>query len=305
MKKSKANDFDDYAKREKPNRRKKRSSKAADLSDAFYVDADKWQQVEQNIEQGFYARVVEVHKRYSFISPESELGKIATRDVWLATVARKFLQAERSERNFVCVGDRVFCCPADENSPVVSEELPHCSIELALKRKNSISRVDPRLADRRHVLASNIDQLVIVASYLNPTVKWGLIDRYIVLAESEGIVPSIILNKKDLLDEVEKERFKEECLNYADYYEKIGYRVLRLQAENKDTIGAKSLNQLEEMFSDRISLISGHSGVGKSSIVNLLGPEITQDVETDGIFYKGRHTTTYASLIKLKKGGIL
>ena len=145
--------------------------------------------------------------------------------------------------------------------------------------------------------------LVIVASLIDPKVKWGLIDRYLTLAESEGLNAVIVLTKKDLLDDPSVEDYKEECLEYVKIYQDIGYEVHMVQANVEADSGHESIETIRNIFRDKICLVSGHSGVGKSSLVNLLEPEIEQEVEEDEIFYKGRHTTTYSSLIKLGAGG--
>lgn len=303
VKKIRSNDYENMSKYDKQRHYRKSSQvgKSKELDEAFVLNEDEWN--DKVSDDYFKARVVEVHKRYQFVSPENDDGEIDTRDVWLATVAKKFLQSTRKDRNFVTVGDIVLCKKSTEQLPQVSEDLPQCTIENLKERKSVISRLDPMTQERRHVLASNLDQLVIVASYLHPTVKWGLIDRYLVLAESEHLSATIILNKRDLLEDHEKKSFVEECDKYLNLYRDLGYEVLDFQA-NLDGDGKKNnLKKLVEVFSGKVSLVSGHSGVGKSSLVNLMKPEIKQDVESDSIFYKGRHTTTYASLIKLGTGG--
>jgi ribosome biogenesis GTPase len=302
MRRRKNDDYDDLLKHDKLRKPKKgKSSKSAELETSFWIDEEKFKA--ESTAGCFAARVVEVHKKYSFISPDHESGQIDTRDVWIGTVARKYLQAERSERNFVAVGDRVICRQITLEISENPDDLPQCTIEHALVRKSAVSRLDPMTGDRVHVLASNVDQLIIVASFLNPSVKWGLIDRYLVLAEEQRLPAIIILNKADLLHECKKEKFIEECAQMVAIYRSIGYPVYQFTAEDKKTMGRQGISQLKEIFQDKISLLSGHSGVGKSSLINLLRPEIEQDVEKDDILYKGRHTTTYASLIKLGTGG--
>ena len=247
----------------------------------------------------FLARVVEVHKGYSFVSPEPKTGLIKTQDVWLAQVARKYLQTERLERNLLVVGDRVLCLKAEEKSSSKSQELPACVVEFRLQRKNVIERLDPMHKERTHVLVSNIDTLVVVASFIYPKVKWGLIDRYLVLAELEKIPVVILLNKKDLLS-TQKEKFKNHCHERKELYSKLGYPIYEIGALNLDHEDQKILKNI---FAKKICIISGHSGVGKSSIANHLEPELVQDVESEEILRKGRHTTTYASFLKHKKAG--
>ncbi len=288
----------DRVSRMKP--REKKSSKAASLEEEFEVHESKWP---DKFAEGFAARVVEVHKRYAFISPEPTDGQIKTRDVWLATIARKFLQAKRAQRNFIVVGDRVLCTPTSEDHAGVVTDLPQCVIQHLSPRKTLIKRLDPHRRDMEHVLASNVDQLLIVASYVGPTVKWGLIDRYLVLAELQGIKPLIVLNKKDLLKD-EKSEFQEDCLKNAQNYRELGYAVYSVQANSATARKNIDIQELKMALKGHVSMLSGHSGVGKSSLVNLFEPELVQAVEkNEDIFYKGRHTTSYASFIKLGTGG--
>jgi ribosome biogenesis GTPase len=280
--------------------REKKTSKAAQLEEEFEVQESKWP---EKFADGFAARVVEVHKRYAFVSPEPEEGQIKTRDVWLATIARKFLQAKREQRNFIVVGDRVFCTRTTEDHAGLVTDLPQCVIQLLSPRKNIIKRVDPHRRGMDHVLASNVDQLLIVASYVGPTVKWGLIDRYLVLAELQGIRPIIVLNKKDLLQD-EKEDFRASCDENINNYRTLGYQVFSVQANAASARKNIDIQELKMLLKGRVSMLSGHSGVGKSSLVNLFEPELVQAVEkNEDIFYKGRHTTSYASFIKLGTGG--
>jgi ribosome biogenesis GTPase len=280
--------------------REKKSSKSAHLDEEFEVHESTWL---DKFPLGFAARVVEVHKRYAFISPESAAGQIKTNDVWLATIARKFLQAKREQRNFIVVGDRVLCTKTTEDNAGLVTDLPQCVIQQLSLRRNLIKRIDPHRKDMEHVLASNVDQLLIVASYIGPTVKWGLIDRYLVLAELQGIRPIIVLNKKDLMKS-EKVEFQKECEENTSIYRAIGYQVFSVQANAENAKKNIEIQELRMQLKGRISMISGHSGVGKSSLVNLFDPELVQAVEkNEDIFYKGRHTTSYASFIKLGTGG--
>lgn len=246
----------------------------------------------------FTARVVEVQKKYSFLAVEPSLGEIHTKDIFLGTLARKYMQAEREERNFVVVGDRVLCLKTRKEASA-SEEIPQCSIEFRAPRASKISRLDPMRKDREHVLASNMSQLVILASFAYPKLKWGLIDRFLVLSEEEGLDVCIILNKTDLLKQ-SSEEFQKECSEMIQLYRSLNYKIILTQADS-----GKLPKEVEDAFKDKISLVTGHSGVGKSSIINLMSPEIVQDVETEEVLYKGRHTTTYASFIKLGTGGFV
>lgn len=282
-------------------RKKNRARKTADAHDQFEKSESTWPLTENK--DYFAARVVEVHKRYAFVSPEKTIGKIKTRDPWLATVARKFLTVARQERNLIVVGDRVLCRPTGEKEADIGTDLPCCVILNLAPRKSKISRLDPITQDREHVLASNVDQLVVVASYLAPPVKWGLVDRYLVLAEEQHLPVTLIFTKSDLLDKDKDPDFFEECERETAYFRALGYPVYSVSTlpgrVDKDMVA-----ELKQVFKDKITILSGHSGVGKSSVINLFKPEIVQEVEENpDIFYKGRHTTTYASLIKLGSGG--
>lgn len=280
--------------------RYKKSTKASDLEEDFESPEDTWAEREP---LGFAARVVEVHKRYAFISPEPELGAIKTRDVWLATIARTFLQAKKSQRNFIVVGDRVLCTKTTEDNAGVVTDLPQCVIQQLSPRTSMIKRVDPAKPEMEHVLASNVNQLLVVASFVNPLVKWGLIDRYLVLAEIQGIKPIIVINKRDLLKE-ESQDFQDDCAANIEVYRKLGYDVYTVQANAANARKNIDIQELKMGLKGKVSMLSGHSGVGKSSLVNIFEPELVQAVEAnDDIFYKGRHTTSYASFIKLGTGG--
>ncbi len=326
---------DSFEKFSKIRKREKKKSRAGDLGEAFEKDESTWSGTIDSGGGFFAARVVEVHKRYAFVSSEPICGEVNTGDIWLATIAKRFLTARREQRNFVCVGDRVLCRPARENELASTSELPQCLIESLAPRRTRLSRRDPATPEREHILCSNVDQLAIVASFRMPLVKWGLIDRYLVLAESEGIRPLIVLNKRDMLesgaDDIEKaeqaeidreladeperessqsgrslEAFRRKCNERIALYRSLGYSVFSLQANTKGAARDPESKALQVALKAKITAFSGHSGVGKSSIVNLFKPELVQAVEPDeDIFYKGRHTTSYASFIKLGSGGFV
>ena len=291
-------DADHLAKVDKIRRSKDKLKKHNRDESQFELPLESW----PTLEGGFTARVVEVHKRYAFISPEPVPDQIDTRDVWLGTVARRHLQSRRGERNNIVVGDIVLCRKTDDRDVQITTDLPCCVIENMQPRRSRIARRDPMVMEREHVLASNVDMLLVVGSYANPGVKWGLIDRYLVLAEEQEIPAIIVINKEDLLGR-ESEEFRQKCVEEIAYYRKLGYTVFSLQVENQ-TFDTPAIRELHELMDHKTTILSGHSGVGKSSLVNLFKPEITQVVEENSdIRYKGRHTTSYASMIKLGRGG--
>lgn len=293
-------DSDRLAKVDKIRRSKDKLKKHKRDESQFELPQESWPRDEGT----FVARVMEVHKRYAFVSPEPTPGEIDTRDVWLGTVARRHLQSRRGERNNIVVGDIVLCRKTDERDVQITTDLPTCVLEHMLPRRSRIARRDPMVMEREHVLASNVDQLLVVGSYASPGVKWGLIDRYLVLAAEQEIPAIIVLNKEDLLAR-ESEAFKRECQEEMDYFRKLGYPVFSLQVENQ-TYDTPVIQELHKLLDHKTTILSGHSGVGKSSLTNLFNPDITQVVEENSdIRYKGRHTTSYASMLKLGRGGYI
>jgi ribosome biogenesis GTPase / thiamine phosphate phosphatase len=138
-------------------------------------------------------------------------------------------------------------------------------------------------------LCRNIDQLLIVSSFVSPPVKPGLIDRLLVMAEIEGIEAIICLNKVDLVEETQ------DIEDVAALYEKIGYTVLRTSATN-----GTNIDKLNDLIRNKKSALAGHSGVGKSSLLNAIEPNLqiaTGDVSDYN--KKGTHTTTTVTTFKL------
>lgn len=255
-------------------------------------------------------RVIEVHKKHLFVAEECDEGEPDTELLWLCTVAKRHFQRAHKERNFVVVGDRVLFSPdtqekLDASGEPTESDLPRGMIQHAFRRTSRIARRDPMRPDWEHVMLANIDRVAIVASVLNPEVRWGLVDRLLVQAEDQGIEAFIVLNKVDLLanDPQAKPEFVAGVRRRVEIYRQIGYEVLEISALRPRTT-ATAIKRLRELLRGNLTGLSGHSGVGKSSVVNLMKPEIEQIVdENPEIFYKGRHTTTYNSLLKLGVGG--
>ncbi|WGL59486.1 ribosome small subunit-dependent GTPase A [Pigmentibacter sp. JX0631] len=254
-------------------------------------------------------RVIEVQKRNVFIAEESKIGFPETENLWLCTVAKRHFQRAHKERNFVVVGDRVLFEPNaeilfDAEGQPIDTDLPRGVVQHAFQRTSKISRKDPLNAEWEHVMLANIDLIAIVASVLNPEVRWGLIDRFLVQAEIESIPVVIILNKVDLLtnEKLANKDFLQTYQKRVEIYKKIGYDVIELSAL-KPKKYTDSVKYLRKLFKGKVIGFAGHSGVGKSSILNLMKPEFEQIVdENPDIFYKGRHTTTYNSLLYLDIG---
>lgn len=207
------------------------------------------------------------------------------RDVWLCTVRRVLRTRLIREHHPVTTGDRVLFSVARTASGGQRDGV----IERVGPRKGVLCRMVRR---RRHVVAANVDQAIIVSSAGAPPFKPHLIDRYIVAAHDGGVEPIIGLNKIDL-DSGGSAR------QYLRIYESLGYRTVTTCA-----VSGAGVARLRRILHARCSVLVGQSGVGKSSLLNAVDPRLrlrTGAVNTD--IRKGRHITTTALLIRLDGGG--
>lgn len=162
-------------------------------------------------------------------------------------------------------------------------------------RKNYIIRRSTKLSKQTHIIAANLDRAWVMATLHKPRTSLGFIDRFLVTAEAYSIPASVIFNKSDLLDEEEHEYV--EAL--MELYTGLGYtcRLINSNSENDVT-------KLRREFTDKVNLIAGHSGVGKSTLINALEPELKLKTgEISKAHSKGMHTTTFAEMFPLKGGG--
>ncbi|MCB5266965.1 MAG: ribosome small subunit-dependent GTPase A [Candidatus Cloacimonetes bacterium] len=172
---------------------------------------------------------------------------------------------------------------------------PDFRIENLIPRRNSLIRYGSGTFQRDIVIAANIDILVITTSWLMPRFKPGLVDRYLILAAKHNIAPLIVVNKIDLCRDFEE---LEESLAY---YRQIGCKIILTS-----TISGEGIDELRDMLKDRDSVFSGHSGAGKSSLINCLEPGIELlTAEVSDFNEKGKHTTTQAVLLPWSFGGHL
>ena len=164
-------------------------------------------------------------------------------------------------------------------------------------RENYIVRKSVNLSKRSHIIASNVDQAILVVTISSPRTSTGFIDRFLISAEAYRIPIKIVFNKIDLLDEEEKKQLK--YLNWL--YSSIGYECLEVSATDK--IGT---DVVKALMKDKVTMVSGHSGVGKSTLINAVDPEL--DLKTGDVseaHYKGKHTTTFAEMFELSFGGFI
>lgn len=162
-------------------------------------------------------------------------------------------------------------------------------------RRNYINRQSPRHKFQQHIIAANLDQSVLFVTLKEPRTSQGFIDRFLVACEMYHVPAVIVFNKADLHKKKEDAKFQE----WKQMYESVGYRVILVSVNNNTGI-----EEVNEILKNKISLLSGHSGVGKSSFINIIFPELslkTQDIS--GWSGKGIHTTTFAEMYDLPFGG--
>ena len=162
-------------------------------------------------------------------------------------------------------------------------------------RRNYITRISPHNKSQHHIIAANLDQSLLFATLKEPKTSLGFIDRFLITAEAYHIPAIIVFNKSDLYKAKDEEKFME----IKEMYEAVGYKVMRMSIEKN-----QGVEEVKQLLKDKTTLLSGHSGVGKSTFINFIFPELdlkTQDVS--GWSGKGLHTTTFAEMFNLPFGG--
>jgi ribosome biogenesis GTPase len=187
----------------------------------------------------------------------------------------------------VAIGDEVRWIDAGNSTGMITQVLP---------RRNKLTRPAPIPGERvfEQVIVANADQVIPVFAAANPPPKWGLLDRYLVTAESAGLPALICINKLDLA------QADGELHETIATYRRIGYPVLLASAET-----GEGLDELREALQGRVSVLVGKSGVGKTSLLNVLQPGLGLRVRALSHIEKGRHTTTHLQMFPLDFGGAL
>lgn len=190
--------------------------------------------------------------------------------------------------NPVAVGDHVVYDMREDGTAYIVD---------ILERKNYIVRKSSNLSKQSHILASNLDLCFLVVTISHPTTATTFIDRFLASAEAYRVPVVIVFNKTDLYNDAEREE-----LEYLTaLYESIGYRCLQTSATEEDGIEI-----LKEMMRGNVSLLAGNSGVGKSSLVNAVAPEIAAKVgEISKTHDTGMHTTTYSEMFEFMPGSYI
>ena len=185
--------------------------------------------------------------------------------------------------NPVVVGDRV-----------VLDDNIICDIE---PRRNYLIRKSTNLSKRSHIIAANVDMALLVVTFRLPETPVEFIDRFLVAAEAYRIPVCLVFNKIDLFSSKERDQVKQ----FADIYRTIGYQTIETSAA--ESIG---IDEVRQMLAGRVSVIAGLSGVGKSSLINMVDPGLQARVgEMSDYHQSGRHTTTFAEMYRLQGGGYI
>jgi ribosome biogenesis GTPase / thiamine phosphate phosphatase len=208
--------------------------------------------------------------------------------LWNARLRGSYKIDGLTSSNPLAVGDMVEIDIEDDNHQTAIITEIH-------DRKNYIIRQSPGRKSQHNIIAANIDQSLLIATLKEPKTSQGFIDRFLVTSEAYHIPSIIILNKSDIYRQKEMEKFEA----WKEMYDRIGYRMILISV-----IKNEGLEEVKELLEDKTSLLSGHSGVGKSSFINAILPSRhlkIQDVsEWSG---KGLHTTTFAEIYDLTGRG--
>jgi ribosome biogenesis GTPase len=196
--------------------------------------------------------------------------------------------ADLKTTNPIAVGDFVKVVEdlQHEGTGIITEVSP---------RQNVVMRKSVHKTEHSHLMAANIDQALLMVTIRHPRTSHGFIDRFAVSTDAYRIPTALIINKTDLHTDKDKEQLAE----IKGIYEAVNIRCLPISVKEK--IGLEALGSL---LKDKISLLAGHSGTGKSTLLNYLHPEINQAVNEVSTFAnKGVHTTTFAEMFQLPSGG--
>lgn len=209
-------------------------------------------------------------------------------EVIVCKLKGKFRTKNIRATNPIAVGDKVNFNIQEDGSGVIDQ---------IHERKNYIIRKATKLSKATHIIAANIDQAVLIASLVQPRTSTGFIDRFLTTAEAYHIPAVLVFNKVDLY----QEKYLEDLAYYLDVYETAGYPTLVTSVPLKH-----NLDEFESLLKDKVSLIAGHSGVGKSAMINAIDANLNLKVgRISEVHKKGKHTTTFAEMFPLSFGGYI
>ncbi len=213
--------------------------------------------------------------------------RLESGNVVKARVVGKLRLDDTKTTNPIAVGDIVFIKDDEEDFSIIQVE----------KRKNYVVRQSPRKKHNVHLLASNVDQALLIVTIVEPKVKMGFIDRFLLMTEPYDIPVIIVFNKHDL--------YRDDDLRLLQYfttvYTNIGYTVI-----TTSIVDGTNIETLRSLLTGKTTLIAGQSGVGKSSLVNQVAPGMElRTTELSDYSGKGQHTTTFAEMHPLPFGGYI
>jgi ribosome biogenesis GTPase len=210
-------------------------------------------------------------------------------EIWNARIKGIFKISDITSTNPISVGDEVKLEieNQEERSAIISSIYP---------RRNYINRQSPSNKMQHHIIAANLDQSLMIATLKEPRTSQGFIDRFLVASEAYHVPAMLVVNKTDLYKKKEIDKW----IGWKQMYEAVGYRILSMSIKE-----GEGVDEVKAWLQHKITLISGHSGVGKSSFINAIFPEFklkTQDIS--GWSGKGIHTTTFAEMFDLPSPGV-
>ena len=207
---------------------------------------------------------------------------------WLCKLKGKLRLEGIKSTNPIAIGDKVTFEDGDQ----------HVGAIMGLQeRKNYIIRRSSNLSKQTHIIAANLDQVFLITTINYPVTTTTFIDRFLATTEAYGVPAKIVVNKLDRYSERDLETLKK----WEEIYTPIGYDIITISAKNKTNI-----EDLKAELQNKTSLLSGHSGVGKSTIINNIAPELKLKTAEISDYHKtGKHTTTYSEMHELSFGGFI
>ena len=214
--------------------------------------------------------------------------RLSNGDLINARIKGKFRLKGIKTTNPIAVGDNVLLNEEEDGTAVIYE------IE---KRKNYIIRKSINLSKKSHILAANVDQAILIVTISQPKTYTAFIDRFLASAEAYHIPTVLVFNKIDIYTDAEKE----ELNSLKNAYEKVGYKCITVSATENINV-----QQAADIMKDKVSMVSGHSGVGKTTLLNTIEPGLNLKTSEISEMHKaGKHTTTFAEMFELSFGGYL
>lgn len=233
-----------------------------------------------------------VRGRVISIRPQSVLVQTEDDRTYICLLRGLLKKNKTRDKNLVAVGDVVLFEETEEGAGLIAHVEP---------RKTVLSRADNLSRRKQQIIAANVELVLITVSVMRPQLKPFLMDRYIIAARKGGMQPVIVINKVDYLDEPPKELAAD-----LDYEKAIYEEVLSSYSEPLFPVSVQSgegILALKEFMRDKVSVFSGQSGVGKSSLINAVAGTNLETGDTVKKTKKGSHTTTTTSLVHLDRGG--